>query len=42
MILHGVRVSPFVRRVELWLAAQERVVERRQVSAFDAQVIEQV
>jgi glutathione S-transferase len=36
MILHGGRVSPFVRRVELWLAVQERPVERRYVSVFDA------
>ncbi|KRA48804.1 glutathione S-transferase family protein [Devosia sp. Root635] len=36
MILHGGRVSPFVRRVELWLAVQERPVERRYVSDFDA------
>ena len=36
MILHGGRLSPFVRRVELWLAVQERPVERRYVSAFDA------
>ena len=35
MILHGGRVSPFVRRVELWLAAQQRPVERRYVSVFD-------
>ena len=36
MILHGGRLSPFVRRVELWLAAQERPVERSYVSVFDA------
>src|SRR5688572_29708694 len=36
MILHGGRLSPFVRRVELWLAVQERPVERRYVSVFDA------
>lgn len=35
MILHGGRLSPFVRRVELWLCAQERAFERRYVSAFD-------
>ena len=35
MILHGGRLSPFVRRVELWLLAQERPFERRYVSAFD-------
>lgn len=36
MILHGGRLSPFVRRVELWLAVQERPIERRYVSVFDA------
>lgn len=36
MILHGGRLSPFVRRVELWLAVQERPVERRYASVFDA------
>ena len=34
MILYGGRLSPFVRRVELWLALQHRQVERRYVSAF--------
>jgi glutathione S-transferase len=35
MILHGGRLSPFVRRVELWLVAQERTFERNYVSVFD-------
>jgi glutathione S-transferase len=34
VILYGGRLSPFVRRVELWLALQERPVERRHVSVF--------
>lgn len=34
MILYGGRLSPFVRRVELWLALQGRPVERRYVSVF--------
>ena len=34
MILYGGRRSPFVRRVELWLAMQERPFERRYVNAF--------
>jgi glutathione S-transferase len=35
MILHGGRLSPFVRRVELWLVAQERTFERNYASVFD-------
>ena len=35
MILHGGRLSPFVRRVELWLAIQQRPFERNYVSVFD-------
>jgi glutathione S-transferase len=35
MILHGGRLSPFVRRVELWLVAQDRAFERNYVSVFD-------
>jgi glutathione S-transferase len=34
VILYGGRLSPFVRRVELWLALQGRQVERRYVSVF--------
>lgn len=34
VILYGGRLSPFVRRVELWLALQGRPVERRHVSVF--------
>lgn len=34
MILYGGRRSPFVRKVELWIAAQGRQVERRYVNAF--------
>ena len=34
VILYGGRLSPFVRRVELWLALQGRPVERRYVSVF--------
>ena len=34
MILYGGRLSSFVRRVELWLALQDRPVERVYASAF--------
>lgn len=36
MILHGGRLSPFVRRVQLWLSVQERPFERNYASVFDA------
>lgn len=36
MTLHGGRLSPFVRRAELWLSLQERAFERQFVSVFDA------
>jgi glutathione S-transferase len=37
MILYGGRLSPFVRLVELWLALQDRPVERHYVSVFDSE-----
>ena len=36
MILHGGRLSPFVRRVELWLSVQQRPFDRNYASVFDA------
>jgi len=36
MILHGGRLSPFVRRVQLWLSVQDRPFERHYASVFDA------
>lgn len=37
LILYGGKRSPFVRRVELWLALQERAYERRPADIFGAE-----
>ncbi|WP_193336853.1 glutathione S-transferase family protein [Devosia beringensis] len=36
LILHGGKRSPFVRRVAIWLALQDRAFERRPVELFGA------